>query len=120
VDVVFANEAEICSLWEVPSFDEAVDRVRGQDRIWALTRSEKGSVVVNGAATVEVPAEPIDELIDTTGAGDLYAAGFLVGLIRGRELATCARLGSIAAAEIISHVGARPVTPLRDLVSDLV
>lgn len=120
VDVVFANEVEICSLWQVGSFDEAVERVRRQDRIWALTRSEKGSVIVNRDTTIEVPAEPIDELVDTTGAGDLYAAGFLFGLTRGRDLTTCARLGSIAAAEVISHVGARPVTPLNELVSDLV
>ncbi len=116
VDILFANESEIKSLYQVKSFDEALAAARAENKICALTRSEKGSVIVRGAETHAVPAAPIAKVIDTTGAGDLYAAGFLFGFTRGKSLAECARLGGIAAAEIISHVGARPETPLKDLI----
>lgn len=115
VDILFSNEAEICSLYEVDSFDEAVARVSNHVEIAAITCGAKGSIVVSRDARVAVPAEPVDEVIDTTGAGDLYAAGFLHGLTHGRSLVDCARLGSIAASEVISHVGARPVTSLAKL-----
>lgn len=114
-DLVFANEAEILALYEVDSFEAAVERVRGHGVIAALTRSERGSVIVAEDDVIEVPAHPIAELVDTTGAGDLYAAGFLYGFSRGLDLATCGALGSIAAAEVISHVGARPEADLREL-----
>lgn len=117
LDVVFANEDEICSLFEVSRFDEALDRVRGSDRIWALTRSAKGSVIVAGDDVHEVPAVPVDRLVDTTGAGDLFAAGFLFGLTHAQPLDRCAEIGAIAAAEVISHVGARPATPLAALLA---
>ena len=108
IDILFANEAEICSLYEVDSFDEAAAAVAGHCEIACLTRSEKGSVVITSdGQRVEVPAHPV-EVVDTTGAGDLYAAGFLHGLARGDDLERCARMGSLAAAEVISHVGARP------------
>jgi sugar/nucleoside kinase (ribokinase family) len=116
VDIVFANEVEICSLFEVDDFEAAVDRARVHPGTWAVTRSEKGSVVLAEGERFEVPAQPVDELVDTTGAGDLYAAGFLFGLVRGRSLTDCARIGSIAAAEVISHVGARPLVPLTTLL----
>jgi sugar/nucleoside kinase (ribokinase family) len=119
VDVLFANEAEICSLYQVPDFDTALQRVRRHCEVAALTRSARGSIVVGSGDVHVVDAHPIDELVDTTGAGDLYAAGFLFGLSRGLDLATCGRLGSLAAAEVISHVGARPLTPLSRLVGAL-
>jgi sugar/nucleoside kinase (ribokinase family) len=116
VDVLFANEAEICSLYEVRDFDAALQRVRQHCQIAALTRSARGSVIVGGDEVHVIDAHPIDTLVDTTGAGDLYAAGFLFGLSRGFDLASCGRLGSVAAAEVISHVGARPQVPLAKLV----
>lgn len=116
VDVLFANEDEIVSLYQVHSFDDALQRVRHHCDIAVLTRSEKGSVVVAGDEVHVVDAEPVSQVVDTTGAGDAFAAGFLFGLTRGAPLATCARLGSITAAEAISHLGARPETPLADLV----
>ena len=116
VDILFANEAEIKSLYQVDSFDEALAAARAENKICALTRSEKGSIIVKGSETHAVPAAPVAKVVDTTGAGDLYASGFLFGFTRGKPLAECARLGGIAAAEIISHVGARPETELRGLV----
>jgi fructokinase len=118
VDILFANEAEICSLYERNEFDAAAAHARQDVALACLTRSEQGSLVISGAATVEVPAVPT-EVVDTTGAGDAYAAGFLAGLALGRPLAQCGRLGSIAAAEVISHFGARPQRDLREEVAAL-
>ena len=118
IDVLFANESEIISLYETTSFDEALDRVRGRCEIAALTRSEKGAVILAGNDVHVVAAEPVEQLVDTTGAGDLYAAGFLFGLTQGMPIPLCGRIGAIAAAEIISHFGARPETSLADLVRD--
>jgi sugar/nucleoside kinase (ribokinase family) len=118
VDILFANEAEICSLYEVDSFDEAAERVAGHCDIACLTRSEKGSVVITAdGRRVEVPAHPAD-VVDTTGAGDLYAAGFLHGLSQGYDLERCARLGALVAAEVISHAGARPEVDLAALAAE--
>jgi sugar/nucleoside kinase (ribokinase family) len=117
IDILFANEAEICALYETTDFDVAARAVRGHCDIAALTRSEKGSVVVTADATHKVAAEKVARLVDTTGAGDLYASGFLYGLTHGRDLAGCARLGSLCAAEIISHFGARPETSLKKLAA---
>ncbi len=119
VDLLFANEDEILSLYETESFDEAAERVRGHGAVAALTRSEHGSVIVTADETITVAAHPVDELVDTTGAGDLYAAGFLFGHSRGMDLATCGALGSLAAAEAISHVGARPQADLAVLAAEL-
>ncbi|HLN23239.1 MAG TPA: adenosine kinase [Patescibacteria group bacterium] len=116
VDIVFANESEISSLYQT-DFDSAVRQVRGHCDIAAITRSELGSVVISGDAVVVQGAEPVSAVIDTTGAGDLYAAGFLYGLTQGRDLGTCARLGGLCAAEIIGHVGARPEANLAELVA---
>lgn len=116
VDVVFANEDEIMSLYQVHAFDEAVARIRDHCQIAALTRSEKGSVIVSDHTIETVAASPVDRVVDTTGAGDGFAAGFLFGLTRGLRLETCARLGSVVAAEIISHVGARPDVSLSDVI----
>ena len=115
VHILFANEAEITSLYEVGEFDEALQRVRGHCEIAALTRSEKGSVIVAGDEVHVLDAATAGQVVDTTGAGDLYAAGFLHGYTRGEDLAVCGHLGGIAAAEIISHFGARPETPLAEL-----
>ena len=116
IDILFANEDELKSLYQVDDFDEALQRVRGHCEIAALTRSALGSVVLRGDEVHVVDAEVPDKLIDTTGAGDLYAAGFLFGLTHGHDLHTCGRIGSIAAGEIISHFGARPETPLSELL----
>ena len=115
IDILFANEEEIVSLYEARDFAGALDAVRGRCDIAALTRSEKGSVVVSGRDAVDVAAEPVETVVDTTGAGDLYAAGFLHGLGRGRSLAECGRIGGLCAAEVIRHFGARPAAPLTEL-----
>ena len=116
VDILFANDDEICSLYQVDTFDEALQHVRGHCEIAALTRSEHGSVVVSGEEVHVIEAIVVDHLEDATGAGDLYASGFLYGLTHGQDLATSGHLGSIAASEVISHLGARPQTLLRDLI----
>lgn len=115
VDILFANETEITSLFEVNSFEEAADAARAAIKLAALTRSEQGSVILRGAETVRVPAEPT-KLVDSTGAGDAYAAGFLAAYTTGRDLGSCGRLGSLAAAEIISHYGARPQSDLKEML----
>jgi sugar/nucleoside kinase (ribokinase family) len=117
VDILFANESEIKALYETDSFDQAAAQAREQTKLAALTRGAQGSVLLAGTTSVEVPAEPVGRVVDTTGAGDLYAAGVLFGLTRGEPLAAAGRRGSIAAAEIISHYGARPERDLRTLVS---
>jgi sugar/nucleoside kinase (ribokinase family) len=114
-DIVFANEKEITSLYQVNSFEAAADAALQDCEMAVLTRSEQGSVIVASGETIEIAAEPVAEVVDVTGAGDLYAAGFLYGLTRGLPLETCGRLGSLAAAEVIGHIGARPETPLRQL-----
>jgi sugar/nucleoside kinase (ribokinase family) len=115
VDILFANESELLALTEQDDFDAAAAAIAGKCRIAALTRSAHGSVVLTDGVAVAVPAQPVDTLIDTTGAGDLYAAGFLFGLTRGLAPADCAALGGLAAAEVISHIGARPQHALIDL-----
>jgi sugar/nucleoside kinase (ribokinase family) len=119
VDILFANEAEIRALYETADFEAALQQVRRHCAVAALTRSERGSVVLAGDDVHVIDADPVAAVVDTTGAGDLYAAGFMFGLSRGRSLATCGRLGSLAAAEVISHVGARPQTPLAQLAGAL-
>jgi sugar/nucleoside kinase (ribokinase family) len=114
VDVLFANEAEICSLYEVDDVDQAVKRVAEHCAIAAITCGERGSVIVADGQRYDVAVAPAT-VVDTTGAGDLYAAGFLSGLTRGRPFAECGALGSLAAAEVISHLGARPEQSLADL-----
>jgi sugar/nucleoside kinase (ribokinase family) len=118
VDILFANEAEITSLYEENTFEAAVERARADVTLAALTRSEAGSVILRGAETVEIAAEPT-RVVDTTGAGDAYAAGFLAGLTSGKPLPVCGRLASIAAAEVISHYGARPQADLKKLTAGI-
>jgi fructokinase len=118
VDILFANEAEVTALYEVNDFRLAVDAARADVPLAALTQSETGSVIVRGNETVRVRAAPA-VLVDSTGAGDAYAAGFLSAYTRGADLAICGHLGSLAAAEIISHYGARPQSDFRELADDV-
>jgi sugar/nucleoside kinase (ribokinase family) len=117
VDVLFANEAEICSLYEARDFAVAAAAVRGHVAIAALTRSALGSVILANGEEHRVAAAPVARVVDSTGAGDLYAAGFLHGLTHGLPLPRCGEIGSLCAAEIISHVGARPECNLAKLVA---
>jgi sugar/nucleoside kinase (ribokinase family) len=116
VDILFGNDVELRSLYELASLDDAIARVRRECQLAAITCGESGSYIVTADDVVEVPAEPVARVLDTTGAGDLYAAGFLYGYTRSRSLAECGRLGSIGAAEVISHVGPRPLVELRTLL----
>jgi sugar/nucleoside kinase (ribokinase family) len=117
VDILFANEVEVCSLYEVESFDAALHAVRGSCEVAVLTRSARGSVVLDGDDIHVVDAAPVARVVDTTGAGDLYAAGFLAAYTSGRPLYDCGRMGALAAAEVISHFGARPETSLKSIVA---
>jgi sugar/nucleoside kinase (ribokinase family) len=118
VDLVFANERELHSLYETADFDTAVNALRNDARAAVVTRSERGCLVVTRGETDAVPACPVERLVDATGAGDLFAAGFLVGMARGADYRTSARLGALAAAEVIQHLGARPEASLRDLARE--
>ena len=118
IDILFANEAEICSLYEVGDFDSALQAVRRDCALAALTRSEKGCVIVRGDEVHAVDAHPVERVADATGAGDLFAAGFLHGLTTGKPLVDCGRLGAMAAAEIIGHIGARPDARLAEMARE--
>ena len=119
VDILFANESEILSLYQVDTFDDALQRVRRHCEIAALTRSEKGSVILNGDEVHIIDAEKGVKVVDTTGAGDAYAGGFLYGYTQGLDLVTCGRLGGLMAAEVISHLGPRPETDLKKLAASV-
>jgi sugar/nucleoside kinase (ribokinase family) len=116
VDILFANEHEICSLYQAERFDDAIEAVRGRCEVVVVTRSAAGSVVLAGGEASIVAAAPVRALVDTTGAGDLYAAGFLYGYTHGRSPAECGRLGALCAAEVLAQFGARPERPLRALL----
>jgi sugar/nucleoside kinase (ribokinase family) len=118
VDLVFANEAELHSLYGTADFDTAIRALRNDARLAVITRSEKGCLVVTREETDAVPAAPVERVVDATGAGDLFAAGFLVGLARGSDLRGAARLGALAAAEVIGHLGARPERSLKALAEE--
>ena len=118
VDLIFANEGELHSLYQTADFNTAVTALRADIGAAVVTRSEKGCLVISPAGTEAVQAFPVDRVVDTTGAGDLFAAGFLSGLARGAADRTCGRLGALAAAEVIQHLGARPERPLRDLARE--
>jgi sugar/nucleoside kinase (ribokinase family) len=117
LDILFANEEEAMALFEVETFDEVLQAVREWPGIAALTRSAKGCVIASGDEVHVIEAAPVAKVVDTTGAGDQFAAGFLVGLTRGKSLGQCGRLGALAAAEVISHYGARPEIPLKTLAA---
>ena len=116
-DIVFANAAEVCALFETDDFDAATKALAEMVEIAAVTRSEKGSVVASGGQLHEISAYPVEKVVDTTGAGDQYAAGFLYGLTQGLALPVCGQLGSLAAAEVIDHYGPRPQVSLRELAA---
>ena len=115
VDIIFANESELSSLYETEDFDAALGQLRNDTRLGVVTRSEKGCVVASSDGVVAVPAHKIEKLVDTTGAGDLFAAGFLFGLVRNAGYENAGKLGALAAAEVIQHIGARPQVSLKDL-----
>ena len=116
VDILFANEHELCSLFETDDLDDAVRRIQPLCEITSVTRGPKGSLVVHRDGVIEVPAHPVEQVIDTTGAGDAYAGGFLHAFTQGHDLRRCGVIGNIAAAEVISHMGARPSEGLSGLV----
>src|SRR5271168_1962275 len=118
VDLIFANEAELHSLYQSSDFNAAIAALRADIDVAVVTRSEKGCLVVGPDGVEAVPAFPVERVVDTTGAGDLFAAGFLSGLARGADDRACGRLGALAAAEVIQHIGARPETSLKDLARD--
>src|SRR4051812_26996046 len=117
VDLLFANEAELLALYETGDFSEACEQLLRHCELAAVTRSEKGSVVLSKGEMLHIPAEAVEKVVDTTGAGDQYAAGFMFGLSQGRSLQDCGRLGGLAAAEVISHYGPRPQVSLKDLAA---
>jgi sugar/nucleoside kinase (ribokinase family) len=115
VDLVFANEAELHSLYQTSDFDTALTQWRSDTKLGVVTRGEKGCLVASYDGVIAVPAFPVDKIVDTTGAGDLFAAGFLFGLVRGAGYENAGRLGALAAAEVIQHIGARPQVSLKEL-----
>src|SRR4029079_4137444 len=115
VDLVFANEAELHALYQTSDFDTALKQLRADTKLGVVTRSERGCVVASKDGVVAVPAFPVQKLVDTTGAGDLFAAGFLFGLVRNAGHEAAGRLGALAAAEVIQHIGARPQVSLKEL-----
>jgi sugar/nucleoside kinase (ribokinase family) len=115
VDILLANEDEACALTGTTDAEDALPALAGTCSVVAITRSERGALVTDGTDVVAVPAHPVEAVVDTTGAGDLFASGFLLGLARGLPLGDCGRLGALAAAEVISHLGARPQVSLADL-----
>jgi sugar/nucleoside kinase (ribokinase family) len=117
VDLLFANEAELLALFETSDFDDACRQLLYRTPLTAVTRSERGSVILTRGETLHIAAEPVEKVVDTTGAGDQYAAGFMFGLSQGRSLHDCGQLASIAAAEVISHYGPRPQVSLKDLAA---
>ena len=116
VDILFGNEDELVSLYEVATLDDAIDAVRRDCALALVTVGADGVIVVTADGVLHEPAQPVPQVLDTTGAGDLFAAGFLFGYTRSLSLEECARIGSIAAGEVISHVGPRPLVPLATLV----
>jgi adenosine kinase len=115
LDIVFANRSEVVALYQTSDFEAAIAAIQADAPLSVVTMSAEGSLVISGAERIAVPAAPVERVVDLTGAGDLYAAGFLFGLARGEDLAACGRLGSLAAAEVISHIGPRPVESLSGL-----
>lgn len=116
IDILFGNEQEMMSLFETDSLETALAAAKPYCDVIAITRGKEGSIILNGGSAIDVPVAPVNKVIDTTGAGDLYAAGFLYGVSKKKPLAECGRLGALAAAEVISHIGPRPQTDLSELV----
>ena len=120
IDILFVNEGELATLTGLDDFEAGVAAVSAKVPVLVATRSARGAIALAHGERAEVPAEPVAKVVDTTGAGDLFAAGFLSGHVRGRPLAECLKLGAICASEIISHYGARPEADLRALVAERV
>jgi len=116
IDILFSNEDEIKSLYQVGSINDALHQLRDDCEFAAVTRNEHGSVVIDGDEVVIIDAEPVDSVVDATGAGDMYAAGFLYGFVRGKPIEQCGRIGSIVASEVISHMGSRPLVALKTIL----
>ena len=116
VDILFCNEAELCSLYRTQSLNDAIENIRNECEITVVTCGKHGSIIVTADSTIKIEAEFTEKLVDTTGAGDSFAAGFLMGYAQEKPLETCAKMGGIAASEIISHYGARPETSLAELM----
>ena len=116
IDILFSNEDEIKALYQVDSINDALHKLRDDCEFAAVTRNEHGSVVIDGEEVVIIDAEPVDSVVDATGAGDMYAAGFLFGFVRGKPIEQCGKIGSIVASEVISHMGSRPLVPLNTVV----
>ena len=117
VDLVFANDTELMAMFQTTDFDDAMAQMRGKVKIAAVTRGAAGSTIAAAGETFDVSAYPVEKVVDTTGAGDQYAAGFMFGLAKGRPLNVCGQLGSLAASEVISHYGPRPLVNLKDLAA---
>ncbi len=117
IDILFANEGELLALTRAANLDEGVAMLAPKLPVLVVTRSEQGALAIAGGERAEVPAEPVARVVDTTGAGDSFAAGFLAGHVAGRPLAECLTIGAVAAAEVISHYGARPEADLKALVA---
>jgi len=118
IDIMFVNEHELATLTGTDDFDAGIDMIKDNVPVLVATRSANGAVGIAGGERVEIAAEPVERVVDTTGAGDLFAAGFLTGHARGESLETCLRMGAICAAEIISHIGARSEKDLKALVAE--
>jgi sugar/nucleoside kinase (ribokinase family) len=116
IDILFCNEFELQSLYQTSSYEEALEKLRHDCEFGAVTRDKRGSVVINGDDVVHIEPEPVDQVVDATGAGDMYAAGFLYGFTRGMKIEDCGRLGSLSASEVITHVGPRPLVQLSSLI----
>ncbi len=116
IDILFSNEDEIKSLYQVGSINDALHQLRDDCEFAAVTRNEHGSVVIDGDEVVIIDAEPVDSVVDATGAGDMYAAGFLYGFVRGKPIEQCGRIGSVVASEVISHMGSRPLVALKTIL----
>ncbi|MDO8378934.1 adenosine kinase [Phenylobacterium sp.] len=117
VDLVFANDTELMAMFQTDDFNDAMAQMRGKVKIAAVTRGAAGSTIAAAGQTFDVSAYPVEKVVDTTGAGDQYAAGFMFGLAKGRPLNVCGQLGSLAASEVISHYGPRPLVNLKDLAA---
>ena len=116
IDILFSNEDELKALYQVDSINDGLHQLRDDCELAAVTRNEHGSVVIDGDEVVIIDAEPVDSVVDATGAGDMYAAGFLYGFVRGKPIEQCGKIGSIVASEVITHMGPRPLVPLTTVV----
>jgi len=116
IDILFSNEDELKALYQVDSINDGLHQLRDNCEFAAVTRNEHGSIVIDGDEVVIIDAEPVESVVDATGAGDMYAAGFIYGFVRGKPIEQCGKIGSIVASEVITHMGPRPLVPLTTVV----